>query len=209
MYRYILRVSCSQFDSLPLTSLAAHIGCPNGEVVTKVDFASFGNPSGACPAGAFTPDAACNSAHSVDVVSALCLGKQACNVKASCATFHENLKPPNAFCWDVKKRLDAKVTCGKKAGTPAQALIAADADAAAANATTHYWVDFGKEFQGGLVLTVGDGLAGQTVGLKVRSSFLLFARFFCSLSVLHLKCFFISFVTHHSFVRYPFFIYFI
>ena len=154
----------------------AAIGCPKGEVVTKIDFASFGNPSGTCPAGAFAPDATCNSAHSVDVVTSLCLGKQSCAVIASCATFHETLKPPNAFCWDVKKRLDVKVTCGQTAEGPTRALVATAAATAAAaaavtaNATTHFWVDFGKEFQGGLVLTVADGVAGQTVGFKCGES---------------------------------------
>ena len=93
---------------------AAHIGCPAGSTIASVDFASFGTPQGGCATG-FTVDAACNSKHSMAVVTAACVGKQTCQVDASCKTFDERCtKGKGSFCFDVKKELAAKVTCSKR-----------------------------------------------------------------------------------------------
>ncbi len=81
----------------------ASIGCPPGETVSSVDFASFGAPGGSCAAG-FTHNATCDSNHSMAVVKANCVGKNNCSLDASCATFHEVLTGPGAFCW-VRIRL--------------------------------------------------------------------------------------------------------
>jgi hypothetical protein len=92
----------------------ANIGCPVGEVIASVGFASFGSPTGNCSVG-FHASATCNSSHSRAVVTAACIGKQACALDVSCSTFHEKLTNPGAFCWTVLKRLAVTVTCRKKA----------------------------------------------------------------------------------------------
>jgi sucrose-6-phosphate hydrolase SacC (GH32 family) len=79
-------------------NMKAPVGCPAGEVISSVDFASFGTPGGSCAAG-FTHAAECDSNHSVAVVAAACVGKNKCILDASCATFHETLIGPGAFCW--------------------------------------------------------------------------------------------------------------
>ena len=87
---------------------AANIGCPAGRVISTIDFASFGSPSGTCSAG-FKKSTKCDSTHTMAVVSGLCVGKNKCAVHASCSTFHEELQGPHAFCWDVIKHLAVKV----------------------------------------------------------------------------------------------------
>jgi hypothetical protein len=120
-----------------------------------VTFASFGNAKGTCATG-FTADPSCNSNHTMAVVTAACVGKQDCSIDASCQEFHERLMQPNAFCWDVVKSLAVQVTC-KAAQVPLPQTTAGN--------TTAFLADFGREFQGGLRLTVEDGTAGQTVDI--------------------------------------------
>ena len=93
------------------------IGCPTGQVISSIMFASFGTPTGSCTTG-FKADATCNSSHSVAVVSAACVGKQTCKLDASCNTFHEKLKNPGAFCWATTKYLAVKVACKTAVAAP-------------------------------------------------------------------------------------------
>ena len=95
----------------------ANIGCPAGKVISSVDFASFGAPGGSCAGGGFTHTATCDSNHSMAVVTAACVGKNTCTLDASCATFHEILIGPDAFCWTVAKHLAVKVSCKKSSAT--------------------------------------------------------------------------------------------
>ena len=60
------------------------LACTSGHI-SKIEFASFGTPLGACPA--YKVDSSCNAAASADVVSKLCLGKSACDIPASNALF--------------------------------------------------------------------------------------------------------------------------
>jgi hypothetical protein len=100
IYRYILRESCSQFDSLPLTSLtispgrSAALDCgARGGTITRVTFASFGTPRGVC--GAWARDARCDSPRSAAALAALCVGKASCEIaRADAATFGH----PGAGC---------------------------------------------------------------------------------------------------------------
>lgn len=161
----------------------ANIGCPAGEVISSIDFASFGSPTGSCSSG-FHPSATCNSNHSMAVITALCVGKASCKVPASCSTFHEQKQPQNgAFCWDVVKHLAVKVSCKKKI------LAEATASAVAAGApptppctptgprpctptgpSSAFLADFGKELTGGMSLEVKNGKAGQTVEVSCGES---------------------------------------
>jgi hypothetical protein len=93
------------------------IGCPVGETISSVDFASFGAPGGSCVAG-FTHNATCDSNHSMAVVKANCVGKNNCSLDATCATFKEILTGPGAFCW-VRIRLESQIkmhACGVLCG---------------------------------------------------------------------------------------------
>jgi hypothetical protein len=103
----------------------------------------------------------------MDVVSQLCLHKQTCSVSATCTEFHEALSGKSAFCWDVKKSLAVKVTCSKSGSTSA----VSHAPPPPPQNTTSFLADFGKELQGGLRLTVGDGKANQTVHIKCGEAF--------------------------------------
>lgn len=60
------------------------LSCPAGGVFQAVDFASFGTPSGNC--GAFAKGA-CDAANTTAVVSAACLGKNACSIDVSTQLF--------------------------------------------------------------------------------------------------------------------------
>ena len=94
------------------------------------------------------------------------MGKQTCQVDASCKTFDETLQGKGAFCWDVKKELAAKVTCSKRSAATAAAAGAI----VPAAASSSFLADFGKELQGGLRLEVQDGTANQTVSLACGES---------------------------------------
>lgn len=60
------------------------LACPAGEVITSIDFASYGTPRGRC--GSFRTGT-CNARTSKSVVEAACLGKSSCQVRADDATF--------------------------------------------------------------------------------------------------------------------------
>lgn len=156
----------------------ADIGCPAGEVISSIDFANFGTPTGSCGAG-FTVDPKCSSNHSVAVVTAACMGKGSCKVPASCEEFDEEKTGKSAFCWDIQKSLAVQVSCKKQSTAAAASTITATSETPSATAaspktstsnTTSYWADFGREFQGGLRLTVADGVAGQTVDIACGES---------------------------------------
>jgi hypothetical protein len=108
------------------------------------------------------------------VVSALCVGKPNCHVKASCDVFHEKLMNPDAFCWDVKKSLAVSVTCKKSDELAIAPVETVETDSATAGASTaagsSFWADFGRELQGGLRLTIEDGTAGETVHITCGES---------------------------------------
>ncbi|XP_056698962.1 beta-galactosidase 13 isoform X2 [Spinacia oleracea] len=60
-------------DLRPMASLQ----CPNNKVITRVEFASFGNPYGVC--GYFLLGT-CNSPHTQNIVEQHCLGKASCKI---------------------------------------------------------------------------------------------------------------------------------
>ena len=77
------------------------LSCPSGQSIDSVVFASYGTPTGAC--GAFAAGA-CDAATSVDVVKALCLGRQSCTVPATNASFGDP-------CNKTVKSFAVEVTC--------------------------------------------------------------------------------------------------
>jgi hypothetical protein len=77
---------------------------PSGGTMDAVAFASYGQPTGACPA--YAPSATCHAANSSAVVAALCVGQSDCTI------------PMTAFgdpCPGQAKWLAVSVTCTQPA----------------------------------------------------------------------------------------------
>jgi hypothetical protein len=83
------------------------LACPSGQSIDSVVFASYGTSTGTC--GAFATGA-CNATTSVDVVKALCLGKQSCTILASNGSFGDP-------CNKTVKSFAVEVTCAAGGGT--------------------------------------------------------------------------------------------
>ena len=90
------------------------LSCASG-VFTKVDFASFGTPTGAC--GAFAKGA-CDAANTSAVVAAACLGKAACSIDVSTSVFGDP-------CFNTLKHFDAALTCSSAGAKPVVTIEAA------------------------------------------------------------------------------------
>lgn len=75
-----------------------------GAVIQRIDFASFGTPTGACGASGLQVNPSCNAANSTAVVGAACLGKTTCSVPADDHLFGDP-------CYGTVKRLFASATC--------------------------------------------------------------------------------------------------
>ena len=84
----------------------ATLTCPQGQIISSVDFASYGNPTGTC--GSFATGS-CNSAASLTRVKSICAGRNSCKVPASNNTFGDP-------CSGTTKSLSVQVSC--VAGTP-------------------------------------------------------------------------------------------
>ena len=76
-------------------------------VISAVDFASYGTPTGAC--GSYAVNASCNSANSTAVVTAACVGRASCSVVAG---------PPNFDdpCFGTVKHLVVQARCSAGGG---------------------------------------------------------------------------------------------
>lgn len=85
----------------------AHLTCPNHKVIVRVDFASFGNPFGAC--GSYTLGS-CTSPNSKKIVEQYCLGKTSCAVPIQQEIFDEG----RDLCPNTTKTLAIQVKCGHK-----------------------------------------------------------------------------------------------
>ncbi|GMY05449.1 beta-galactosidase 13-like [Fagus crenata] len=86
---------------------AAHLKCTNNKKIISVEFASFGDPYGAC--GGFVMGK-CNAPNTKEVVEQHCLGKTVCSVPMDRELFFKN----NDGCADIKKTLVIQVRCGRK-----------------------------------------------------------------------------------------------
>ncbi|PSS12101.1 Beta-galactosidase [Actinidia chinensis var. chinensis] len=84
----------------------AHLTCSDGKVITKVEFASFGDPYGAC--GKFV-EGKCNSQNSKEVVEKYCLGKDSCSIPLEREIFDKG----DDECSDISKVLAVQVRCGR------------------------------------------------------------------------------------------------
>ena len=81
---------------------AAILSCTPGRIMTKIDFASFGQPRGRC--GSFAVNFACHSSVSRQVVEALCLQRNRCSVPATLTNFGDP-------CYTLTKRLKVQAHC--------------------------------------------------------------------------------------------------
>jgi hypothetical protein len=86
----------------------ATLSCPAGEVITGIDFASYGTPQGACRGFAL---GTCNAAGTTQVVSNNCLGRASCAIAASNATFGDP-------CSGTYKSFDVQVRCAASQTPP-------------------------------------------------------------------------------------------
>ncbi|KAF4391619.1 hypothetical protein G4B88_030770 [Cannabis sativa] len=86
---------------------AAHLKCPNHKKIVAVEFASFGDPEGAC--GSFFVGK-CDSALTKGIVEQECLGKSSCTVPAKREVFDKN----GDHCPDTMKTLAIQVKCAAK-----------------------------------------------------------------------------------------------
>jgi len=86
----------------------AQLKCPDHKVIVNVDFASFGDPLGAC--GNFTTGT-CTSFESKEVVEQYCLGKTKCTIPVDWRILSKNKKEP---CPGIIKTLAIQVQCDHK-----------------------------------------------------------------------------------------------
>lgn len=85
----------------------ARLTCPDHKIIKKIDFASFGDPYGAC--GNFYVGN-CTSPNSLKLVEKECLGRQRCTVSLDRNVFDEEGKDP---CPDIYKTLAIQARCGR------------------------------------------------------------------------------------------------
>ena len=120
--------------------LRLNLGCASpDDVISGVNFASFGTPRGACPAATAGAAAAarqlavdpnCDAKKSALAAQSLCLGSRNCSVPAGLQAAESLFGQPGPKCnATASKQLAIQVTCSKRRGSGE--LIA----------------DFGQEFQ--------------------------------------------------------------
>ncbi|XP_074325969.1 beta-galactosidase 13-like [Apium graveolens] len=85
----------------------ARLTCPDDKVIVDVEFASFGDPIGAC--GMFSLGT-CHSPNSMSVVLEHCLGKHSCTIPLDREAFYLT---GDDTCPDTFKSLAVQVRCGK------------------------------------------------------------------------------------------------
>jgi len=78
--------------------------CPfENQVISSIDFASYGTASGEC--GSFIVDPSCDSANSVSILQSSCLGQSSCIISVDNTVFTDP-------CPGTVKYLDAQFSCG-------------------------------------------------------------------------------------------------
>ncbi|KAJ8570991.1 hypothetical protein K7X08_037963 [Anisodus acutangulus] len=86
----------------------AHLTCPDNKIIEKVEFASYGNPDGAC-GNLFNGN--CSSANSLKIAEQHCLGKKTCTIPIEREVYDEPNKDP---CPNMFKTLAVQMKCGNK-----------------------------------------------------------------------------------------------
>jgi hypothetical protein len=80
------------------------LGCPSGELIEEVIFASYGLATGSCSTG-FAVKSSCNAPNASSVVAKQCVGKTNCSVSATVTQF--GMDP----CKGVTKHLSVDIRC--------------------------------------------------------------------------------------------------
>ena len=97
---------------------------PEKPVITKISFASYGSPQGACNVDAsksrLSRDASCHASRSVQIVERRCLGRGACSIVADDATFGASQ------CLNRVKELLVEISCGRKEDIQGQVARSSD-----------------------------------------------------------------------------------
>ena len=130
-------------------------GDRRGGVITNVVFADYGTPTGTCvnettpsPTG-FSPEANCSCLTSTrTAVEKACLNQPSCNVSVDNSNCPNDKDP----CDNVHKHIAVLVQCSQPPPPPP-----------AGDVESYYFVDFGREFQGGIRLNFDNGVEGTTV----------------------------------------------
>eukprot|EP00038_Savillea_parva_P008807 m.179304 g.179304 ORF g.179304 m.179304 type:complete len:934 (+) comp14731_c0_seq1:162-2963(+) len=78
------------------------LGCPFGTIISDIEFASFGTPTGEC--SDFAVDEKCHASGTRDIVADLCIGENECRVAASTNLFGDP-------CVNATKELAVHVSC--------------------------------------------------------------------------------------------------
>ncbi|KAJ4966201.1 hypothetical protein NE237_018050 [Protea cynaroides] len=86
----------------------ATLKCPSHKVIAEVEFASFGDPIGAC--GNFNTGS-CQSFDTKDIVTEICLGKTTCNIPVDWKKLTKKNEEP---CPGIVKTLAVQVWCDDK-----------------------------------------------------------------------------------------------
>lgn len=90
-------------EDWPAENTTAVVGCPAGQWIARVTFASFGTPTGSCETG-LAVNATCNAALSRNSTSALCLSARTCAVPVTVSMFGDP-------CEGTPKVLAVQVAC--------------------------------------------------------------------------------------------------
>jgi len=93
----------SQECSLVDEHKTATLSCPDGQTIARIDFASYGLPTGSCDSD-FAIDPNCHSISTKEKATADCLNKSSCTVTASNGVFGDPC--PGKF-----KRMAILYTC--------------------------------------------------------------------------------------------------
>ena len=99
---------CANGGAPPMENTLLHAACADaGATIAAVLFASYGTPTGTCPAFA---RGACDAATSASVVQAACVGRRECVVYPNTTTFGDP-------CFGTAKTLAVALTCSTGAGS--------------------------------------------------------------------------------------------
>ncbi|CAF1545483.1 unnamed protein product [Adineta ricciae] len=84
------------------TNFSINLSCEqNNGMISKIDFASYGTPSGICGQ---MKQGTCHAVNTSSIVEKICLGKQKCSIPAT----YDNFGDP---CFGTEKRLWIQVQC--------------------------------------------------------------------------------------------------
>ena len=91
----------------------AILACPTrNQIITRITFASFGNPRGDCYSKTLSEDPTCRSEHALEVAESFCVGRSECRVPVMYSLFGETTN-----C-NSEHSLTLKAECGPLSESP-------------------------------------------------------------------------------------------